>query len=224
MGYRINTPKTKRKERTIADLIAETKSIVKTHTNFRNYLLARVFLTANYPAISLYAIYTQNKFGFDTSEAGIFIVINVITSGIGSFLAGWIGDRYGHKIGIMLSFFSYLAAVITALLATNMLSVYTIFVFLGFGLGSFMPSAMNLIYDFAQEGDNKIYMALTDTSLAPFTFLSITIVGGLSGVISTETILTGIGIFLVIGILLLIFRVKDPKHHLDNQPIAHTIS
>jgi hypothetical protein len=54
--------------------------------------------------------------------------------------------------------------------------------------------------------------------------LSITIVGGLSGVISTETILTGIGIFLVIGILLLIFRVKDPKHHLDNQPIAHTIS
>jgi hypothetical protein len=87
-----------------------------------------------------------------------------------------------------------------------------------------MPSAMNLIYDFAQEGDNKIYMALTDTSLAPFTFLSITIVGGLSGVISTETILTGIGIFLVIGILLLIFRVKDPKNHLDNQPIAHTIS
>jgi len=105
-----------------------------------------------------------------------------------------------------------------------MLFVYTIFVFLGFGLGSFMPSAMNLIYDFARGGDNKIYMALTDTCLAPFTFLAIIIVGGMSGLINTETILTGIGIFLVIGILLLIFRVKDPKHHLDNQPIAQTIS
>ena len=224
IGYRINTPKTLRKKRTIADLIAETKSIIKTSTNFRNYLLARIFLTANYPAISLYAIYTQNKFGFDLSEAGIFIIINVVTSGIGSFLAGLIGDGYGHKTGIMLSFFSYLAAVITALLATNMLFVYTIFVFLGFGLGSFMPSAMNLIYDFARKGDNKIYMALTDTSLAPFTFLAIIIVGSMSGVINTETILTGIGIFLVIGILLLMFRVKDPKHHLDNQPIAQTIS
>ena len=77
IGYRINTPISNHKERTIADLIAETKSIIKTNTNFRNYLIARIFLTANYPAISLYAIYTQNKFGFDTSEAGIFIIINV---------------------------------------------------------------------------------------------------------------------------------------------------
>jgi MFS family permease len=105
-----------------------------------------------------------------------------------------------------------------------MLFVYTIFVFLGFGLGSFMPSAMNLIYDFARDGDNKIYMALTDTCLAPFTLLSIIIIGSMSRVINAEPILTGIGIFLVIGILFLIFRVKDPKHYLDNQSIAQIIS
>ena len=84
---------------------------------------------------------------------------------------------------------------------------------------------MNLIYDFASRGgDNKIYMALTDTCLAPFTFFAIIIVGSMRGIINTETILTGIGIFLVIGILLLIFRVKDPKYHLDSQPIAQTTS
>ena len=143
---------------------------------------------------------------------------------MGSFLSGWIGDRYGHKTGILLSFFSYLAAIIAALLATNMLFVYTIFLFLGFGLGSFMPSTMNLIYDFARKGDNKIYMALTETCLAPFTFFAIIIVGGMSGIISNDTILSSIGIFLVIGILLLIFRVKDPKHHLNDQLITHTIS
>ncbi|GIS70958.1 MAG: hypothetical protein CM1200mP10_05350 [Candidatus Neomarinimicrobiota bacterium] len=92
-----------------------------------------------------------------------------------------------------------------------MLFVYTIFVFLGFGLGSFMPSAMNLIYDFARGGDNKIYMALTDTSLAPFTFLAIIIVGSMSGVINTETILTGIGIFLVKGYYFLYSELKTPK-------------
>ena len=106
-----------------------------------------------------------------------------------------------------------------------MLFVYTIFAFLGFGLGSFMPSTMNLIYDFARRGgDNKIYMALTDTCLAPFTFFAIIIVGSISGVISTYIILTGIGIFIVIGILLLIFKVKDPKYHIDNQPIASGVS
>ena len=54
------------------------------------------------------------------------------------------------------------------------------FLFLGLGLGAFMPSAMNLIYKFASGGDNKIYMALTDTALAPFTFIAITIVGVLA--------------------------------------------
>ncbi len=75
-------------------------------------------------------MYTQNKFDFDIGEAGIFVIINVIASGAGSLLSGWIGDLYGHKSSILLSFISYLIALIVALLAKNMLHVYIIFYFL----------------------------------------------------------------------------------------------
>jgi MFS family permease len=168
-------------------------------------------------------VYTQNKFDFDISEAGIFVIINVIASGAGSLISGWIGDLYGHKSSILLSFISYLIALIVALLAKNMVYVYTIFLFLGFGLGAFMPSAMNLIYKFADGGDNKIYMALTDTALAPFTFLAITIVGSISTIISTEIILVGIGVFLLTGILTMIFFVDDPSNMHKKQVISYNI-
>ena len=221
--YHIKLDRNNHKYRSINDFLSETKSIIKTNFNFRNYLISRMFLTANYPAISLYAVYTQNKFGFDISEAGVFVIINVIASGAGSLLSGWIGDLYGHKNSILLSFISYLMALLVALLANNMFHVYIIFLFLGLGLGAFMPSAMNLIYKFADGGDNKIYMALTDTILAPFTFLAITIVGSISEFINMEIILMGIGVFLLIGIFIMIFFVDDPSNMHKKQIISYNV-
>ena len=221
--YHIKLDRNNHKNRSINDFLSETKSIIKTDFNFRNYLISRMFLTANYPAISLYAVYTQNKFDFDISEAGVFVIINVIASGAGSLLSGWIGDLYGHKNSILLSFISYLMALLVALLANNMFHVYIIFLFLGLGLGAFMPSAMNLIYKFADGGDNKIYMALTDTILAPFTLLAITIVGSISEFINMEIILMGIGIFLLIGIFIMIFFVDDPSNMHKKQIISYNV-
>jgi MFS family permease len=221
--YHIKLDRNNHKNRSINDFLSETNSIIKTNFNFRNYLISRMFLTANYPAISLYAVYTQNKFDFDISEAGVFVIINVIASGAGSLLSGWIGDLYGHKNSILLSFISYLMALLVALLANNMFHVYIIFLFLGLGLGAFMPSAMNLIYKFADGGDNKIYMALTDTILAPFTFLAITIVGSISEFINMEIILMGIGVFLLIGIFIMIFFVDDPSNMHKKQIISYNV-
>ena len=219
--YNIKTNKEISKNRSINDFMIETKEIINKNYNFRNYLISRIFLTANYPAISLYAIYSQNKFGFDIGEAGIFVILNVFASGIGSLFSGWLGDSYGHKISILFSFMAYLMALLIALLSKNMVHVYIVFLFLGLGLGAFMPSAMNLIYKFADGGDNKIYMALTDTVLAPFTFLAITIVGGVSELIDMDIILIVIGAFLLIGIFIMIFFVADPSNQDKKQIISY---
>jgi len=219
--YNIKTNKEISKNRSINDFMIETKEIINKNYNFRNYLISRIFLTANYPAISLYAIYSQNKFGFDIGEAGIFVILNVFASGIGSLFSGWLGDSYGHKISILFSFMAYLMALLIALLSKNMVHVYIVFLFLGLGLGAFMPSAMNLIYKFADGGDNKIYMALTDTVLAPFTFLAITIVGSVSELIDMDIILIVIGAFLIIGIFIMIFFVDDPSNQDKKQIISY---
>ena len=221
--YDIKLNKEKSNNRSINDFILETKEIINTNFNFRNYLISRIFLTANFPAISLYAVYTQNKFGFEISEAGIFVIINVFASGIGSLFSGWLGDSYGHKNSILFSFIAYLMALLVALLAKSMVHVYIIFLFLGLGLGAFMPSAMNLIYKFSDGGDNKIYMALTDTILAPFTLIAISVVGSVSETIHMDIILMGIGSFLIIGIFIMIFFVDDPSNKHKKQIISYNV-
>ena len=199
------------KKKSLKDFVEEMMAIIKNHTNFKRYLVGRIFFTANFPAISLYAVFMQDKLGFDVSEAGIFTVINVAAYGVASYSAGIIGDRYGHKTALLISFSAHLLAVITALLATSMFSVYLIFVFLGLGLGAFIPSSMNLVYEFAGERDNKLYMALIDTFLAPFTLVVIIIAGIVGSLVPLEWLFIGIGISLLISLLFMILFVKDPN-------------
>ena len=76
-----------------------------------------------------------------------------------------------------------------------------------------MPSAMNLVYSFAGKRDGKLFMALIDTSIAPFTFLSIILAGIITQAFGAVWTFYFIGVFLIIGILMLIFLVKDPANN-----------
>jgi len=197
--------------KTILEVWKDTRSIITTHSNFRKYLFSRIFITAHFPAMSLYAVYTQDLFGFQVSEAGIFIVLQVITFGLGSIFSGKIGDRWGHKMAITLSFSGYLLAVVSTVFATNMVHVYAIFLFLGFGHGGFMPSAMNMVYEFADTRDSKIYMALIDTFLAPFIVVMIIFASVLDPIIGTRNLFIILGMIIFIGLVLLHFWVKEPS-------------
>ena len=122
------------------------------------------------------------------------------------------GDRWGHKSGMMVAYVAHFLAVILALNAQNMYWVYGIFITIGAGQGAFMPSAMNLVYDFAGEQDTKTYMALIDSFMAPFVVLFLIVIGFLVHQHNYFLVLNILGGCLLFSIILLHFLVKDPRH------------
>ena len=218
--YRVKPATNIYRHRTIKDFITETKQIVTGHRNFQKYLLSRIFFCASLPGMGLYAIYCQNKFNFDISEAGIFTVLNVIASGTTSYLVGKLGDRWGHKLGMMIAYVAHFSAVILAINAQNMYWVYGIFMAIGAGQGAFMPSAMNLVYDFAEERDSKTYMALIDSFMAPFVVLFLAGIGFLVQQNNYFLVLNILGGWLLFSIILLHFLVQDPR--LSKEPAIYT--
>ena len=210
IGYRVNENRRQRSPLSLKDFSALAKSIVKGHKNFQKYVLSRVFCCAHLPAVSLYPVYCQQKFGFDISEAGTFTIINVIASGCASYFTGRAGQRFGYKSGMVFFCFSHFMAVLLAVFSQNMFWVYAIFLCIGMANGAFMPAAMNMVYDFAGDRDNKLYMALIDSFLAPFVVFFIFMTSILTEWGYFLTALSGIGISLLIGLLILILLVKDP--------------
>ena len=218
--YHLSNSRNSRPHISIEEFWKQTRAVFLQEKNFRRYLFSRIFITAHFPAMSMYAVHAQDKFGFDISEAGIFTVITVVSSGVSSYLIGKVGDALGHKTAIILSFSSYLAAAVTALMLETMAGVYAIFIFLGIGHGGFMPSAMNMIYEFAGKQDSKVYMAIIDTFLMPFTFSAIMLAGYFKPIAGTETILTAIAVSVAVGVALLIFLVKEPRHLTSDEPVS----
>jgi hypothetical protein len=78
---------------------------------------------------------------------------------------------------------------------------------------------MNLVYEFAKERDNKLYMAMIDTFLAPFTLFVIITAGMLSSLIALEWLFVGIGFSLIAGLIFMIFMVKDPGNSDQDESI-----
>ena len=189
----------------------ETKQIIQNRHNFHRYLFSRIFYCATLPALGLYAVFCQNKFGFNISEIGSFTVLNVISMGISSYISGYLGDKHGHKTTMLIAYSFHLLAVILALFSKNMFWVYSIFIAIGAGQGAFMPSAMNLIYDFAGLDDKKTYMALIDSFLAPFSLIFLVGIGFL--ITRGQLVLSFyiIGLCLLIALLILHLFVKDPR-------------
>lgn len=222
-GYRVKPVERPAQLLTAADFITSVKSILKNHRSFKQYLVTRAFFTFQFPAVGLYAVYCQDQFNFNISEAGVFGIINVIAYGGASYLAGWTGDRFGHKSAMVISMSGHLAAIATVLLASSMTGVYGVFFFLGIGQGAFMPASMNLLYDFAGTNDNKIYMALVDTTLAPVTLFVIIVAGLIVGFVSPFWIFIGVGFFILISMLLLIFTVEDPRDSNFRIPVPPTM-
>lgn len=197
--------------KTFRQFMSEVKKIISSDHNFRHYIISRILLTANFPAISLYAAYCHDKLQFHISEAGVFTAITVLTGGFSSYAAGWIGNRIGHKTTMVFVFVAYLLALAAALAAQTLMQAYLIFVFLGMGQGGFWTTAMSLIYEFAGDRDKKIYFALTDSLTAPFVLLFILLTGVFKPVAGIPGVLGGISIFILLGILSLIFFTKEPK-------------
>jgi len=219
MKSRTRTPQSK----TFKQFLTEVKKILSDDHNFRHYIISRIFLTANFPAISLYAAYCDDKLQFHISEAGIFTAIAVISAGLSSYAAGWIGNRFGNKRAMIFVFIAYLLALFTALSARTLTQAYLIFMFLGMGQGGFWTSSLSLIYEFAGDRDKKIYFALTDSLTAPFVLLFIVLAGILKPIVGIPVVLGGIAVFILLGIFSLIFLTKEPKLLRSEIPPTETL-
>jgi MFS family permease len=213
LGFRVKEIDQNQKQRTIQDFIHETKTILKINRNFRRYIYSRIFLTAQFPAIGLYAVYSRDIFHFDVSEAGLLTAARLVAFGFGSIVAGRIGDKIGHKAAMTFCFAGHVFAIATALAVQSMFWVYGIFIFLGMSQGAFFPSAMSIVFDFAGEkGDNKMIMALIDTILSPFILMAIIAGGILSETVGFIILFRILGVLMFAGLLTIIFFVREPHH------------
>lgn len=189
----------------------DAKRVLSRDKNFNWFLVVRVLSQFATMGFSFYIIYALREFNMTPVVAGYLTATLTISQTIANIGMGWIGDRVGHRVMLIIG---AIAAFLSAVLAWNAASIawfYPIFILTGMANVSLWTISMTMTVDFGGETERPIYIGLSQTLTAPATILA-PIIGGWiadsAGFVPTFTIST---VLSLVMISILVFLVKDPR-------------
>ena len=210
---------------------------VKALGNFRDFLRFIIaFLIYNdgiLMALNFASIIGAVMFGMEQTELIIFMIIVQVTSVIGAYLAGLVGNKIGFKQTLVYSIIM-MAMVVTAMIfAQNVVQFYIIGALAGFALTGVQSVSRTMVSYFAPEGRSAEFYGIFAVTGRTSSFIGPTVYGflafeafkyfentrGLPTLLAEQAgqrvALGSIVIFLVVGLLVLL-GVKDPtKKYLE---------
>ena len=189
----------------------DSKKILNRNRNFNWFLSARFLSQFATMGFSFYIIYALRRFNMDAITAGYLTATLTISQTIANAGMGWLGDKLGHRLMLILGAFAALASSILAWNATSIVWFYPMFALAGLTYVSIWTSGLAMTVDFGTESERPIYIGLAQTLTAPATILAPLLGGWIAdsiGFIPTFSISI---VLSAIVICILIFLVKDPR-------------
>lgn len=197
--------------KSIAVYARELLTVLRTNVPFRKFLIASAFLIlASVPA-SFFTVYALQEFRATEASVGTFTLVMVAVQVLSAAACGYIADRYGNKAALGISSAAMLLANSWAFIAPGLDSFYTVFAFVGIFLGTDLMARYNISIEYGPVEDRSTYVALMNTILAPTYVFGI--LAGWMAETSGYSVLFVLGIVCsLIGLALLVFIVRDPRH------------
>lgn len=201
-------------------------STFKAVRHFRQFLTFTIsFLIYNdgiLMALDFAAIIGAVLFGMNQTQLIIFMIIVQVTSALGAWLFGLIGDKIGYKKALVISLVLMIAAVVWMIFAQNLFFYFIIGALAGFALTGVQSISRTMTGLFAPESKATEFFSFFAVAGKSSSFIGPTVFGLLSAGVAASMEAKGvapliaeqygtragtvtIAIFLVIGLALVIF-------------------
>lgn len=187
-------------------------AILRGNHNFRRFLISYCISRLSLMGASFFIVYGNENFSLSGADVALLTAVLIGSEALMQLALGWLGDRHGHKINLMISGFAIALAALVAIAANSLLSLIPAFALLGAALASDRISHLNIVLEFAVPEDQPTFIGLTNTLLAPVTFFAPILAGWVATSFGYHslfqlTLLCGVG-----GGALLALWVKEPRH------------
>jgi MFS family permease len=195
--------------------------ILKRDRNFNWFLGARILSQFATMGFAFYIVYALRRFQMDEVTAGYLTAALTISQTVANASMGWLGDRVGHRLMLILGAAGATLSSLLAWIAPSLGWFFPIFMLAGFANVSIWTNGMTMTVDFSGEAERPFYIGLAQTLTAPATIIA-PIAGGwiadTQGFASTFALST---LLSVIMMAILIFLVKEPRKVPHPVPLPH---
>jgi len=205
--------------------------ILRNNKNYSRFFWAIIFLNCGIVALPFYAVYGREVLHFPLETTGVFVVAQMMGAIISALFWGFLSDKYGNKIVVVLSGLmgvSVPCLVILTMLLHKMaifpeflLIIYTIvFVLVGMNLNGLFIGQNNLLLEIAPAKERATYIGVTNTAIGLVSLLSL--LGGYIIERSSYTVAFSLSLILVLVGIFLAFSIAEPRNK-ESRPSSHNL-
>lgn len=185
--------------------------ILKRDKNFNWFLTARTLSQFATMGFSFYIVYALRRFQMDAVTAGYLTATLTIAQTVANAGMGWLGDRVGHRLMLVIGAASATLSSLLAWLAPSLAWFFPIFILSGFANVSIWTNGMTMTVDFSDEKERPFYIGLAQTLTAPATIIA-PLIGG--WIADTQGFVLTFALSMILAIVMmaiLVFLVKEPR-------------
>ena len=185
--------------------------ILKRDKNFNWFLSARILSQFGTMGFSFYIVYALRRFQMDEVTAGYLTATLTIAQTIANAGMGWLGDRVGHRLMLIVGAVSALFSSLLAWFAPSLAWFFPIFALAGFANVSIWMNGMTMTVDFSGESERPFYIGLAQTLTAPATIIAPLIGGWIADTRGFVWTFAWSTILSVVMLAILVFLVREPR-------------
>jgi MFS family permease len=161
---------------------------------------------------AFYTVYALGAWDAPAAQAGVFTTLLFVGQMAGNAVLGWLADRRGHRLVIILGLGATLAGNLIAIGATSLGVFGLAFVMLGLQIAAMNVSNLNVMLEFAPgPAAQPTYIGLGTTLLAPVAFGAPIAAGLLADARGFVAVFAVAAVGASVALALLLTRVRDPR-------------
>jgi MFS family permease len=195
------------------DLRAMVRLLLDRRAPWSRLIVARWAVELSRAPLIFCTVLTVSRFDLPVSFAGILTFLMAAGQVLISPVAGWLGDRRGHKATMVLSAVLTPAATLLVIVAPDPWLAYLGFLLLGAAPAGDFVGAVNLIIETAPEEDKTIYAALVETCMVPARLVGPVAAGAIAQWASPLAALICGAVLQLVAIAATLKLIVEPRHH-----------
>jgi MFS family permease len=192
--------------------LGSVPALLRRDVNFSRYLGARVLTFGSVIGSGFFTVYALRVLRAPEADVGLFTALLLGGQMAGQIALGWIGDRAGHRLVLVIAACAATVMNVIALAATSVDAFSFVFALNGFFNAAIQVSALNVLLEFAPTPQqNPTYVGIERTFLAPFGFALPLMGGVLIDVVGYGFVFWLSAAFSLASAAVLWLLVRDPR-------------
>jgi MFS family permease len=185
-------------------------AIVRGDHNFRYFLLARVLSSFAAMGEGFLTVSAVRMWAVSDGTVAYFTAAMLLGQTGGNLLAGFVADRWGHKLSLELGYLGLAISFGLAWLAPSPVWFFVVFAVLGLAAGTRIVSGILIPLEFARPENRPSYVGISNTTMGIGSALA-PLVGGLLAWFGYQTLFAVGAVLAVAAFAAMHWGVAEPR-------------